>query len=167
MKLRLITLLALTLTASTGPLACRATSPASGQPAPEAQQATPLGAEEATAMCVKLHEQGAQCLEPFANLLLELRAKYDPRFAQALATPGTREEIQQAVRQETLADGTGPLEQRTQRCTEYAVNGPPVPASDPQMLERCYALSDCTERVACMRPVLETRFQARAAGQGR
>jgi hypothetical protein len=127
--------------------------------------AAPLGTEQATAMCVRLHEQGAACLDPFAELLLELRATHDSRFAGMLKDPGMREDLRQAVRQETLADGTGPLEKRTRRCRDYATQGPPVPAEDPATLEACYALADCQQRVACMRPVLEQRFKARAAGR--
>ena len=127
------------------------------------QETAALGAEQATAMCVRLHEQGAACLEPFAELLLELRATHDPRFAGMMSDPAQAEALRQAVRQETLADGTGPLEARTQRCAEYATSGPPVPASDPATLESCYALADCPQRVTCMRPVLEQRFKQRAA----
>jgi hypothetical protein len=154
----------LALAAATG-LSCATATPKEGGGA-SGEQGAPLSAEHATAMCVKLHEQGAQCLEPFSELLLELRLANDPRFAEARANPAMREELRQAVREETLADGTGPLEERTRRCTEYALHGPPVPASDPASLERCYALADCPSRVACMRPVLEQRFKARASGRG-
>lgn len=140
-------------------LAACATSPA---PAASEEGTVPL--EQATAMCVRLHEEAARCTEPFIDQLLELRAKYDPAFAQLLADPQQREEIRRIGIAETLEDGTGDLARRQARCTEYARNGPPAPASDPSTLEACYRQPDCASRVACMRPVLERRMAARAAG---
>ncbi len=136
-----------------------------GEPGPGQEKAT-LGTEQATAMCLRLYEQGAACLDPFADLLLELRAEHDPRFADMIADPGLRKDLRRAVRQEALAGGSGPLPERRRRCGEYARLGPPVPSGDPAALEACYALADCQARVACMRPVLEHRFKARAAGAG-
>lgn len=129
-------------------------------PAAPAEGTAPL--EQATAMCVRLHEEAARCTEPFVDQLLELRARYDPAFAQRLADPQQREELRRIGIEETLEDGTGDLARREARCTEYARNGPPAPASDPSTLEACYRLPDCASRVACMRPVLERRFAARA-----
>ncbi len=123
-----------------------------------------LGLEEATAFCVRLHEQMATCPREFISLLLDLRAQRDPRFAGVFAREGVREAMTEEGVKEVLADGTGPLEPRQARCTEYAANGPPVPSGDPQRAEPCYALSTCEERVSCLQPVLEQRLMD---GRGR
>lgn len=138
--------------------ACASRSP--GNPS-EAQ----LDAPSATSLCMRLHEQGAQCADGFNALLVDLREQHDPRFAELLKQPGLREQILVEGRAEVLADGTGPHEQREARCAEFVEHGPAVPAADGPALERCYTLSSCEKRLECMRPVLEVRFATRAAGQ--
>lgn len=124
-----------------------------------------LDAPSATALCLRLHEQGAQCVDGFNTLLVELREKHDPRFAELLSRPGLRQQVLEEGRAEVLADGTGPLEQREARCAGFVEHGPAVPAADGPALERCYALSSCEERLECIKPVLDVRFATRAAGR--
>jgi len=114
-------------------------------------------------MCVRLHEQTAQCAENFIDTMMALRSQYQPGFLEAVADPKARAEIRAEGLREAAADGTGPLEIRRKRCAEYAANGPPVPSSDPELLEKCYLLPHCTEKLTCMKPVLETRTAAQAA----
>lgn len=129
---------------------------------PDPSNGAALSHDDATNMCVRLHEQTAQCAEEFIDAVLSLRAKYEPGFSEVLADPKARAEIRAEGLKEAAADGSGPLEPRRERCAQYAAKGPPVPASDPATLEECYKAHDCAAKLACMKPVLEVRAAAQA-----
>lgn len=82
-------------------------------PASPARQAATaaetLPPEEATAHCVRLHEQLATCSGEFIDMNLELRAKYFPPFAKEVANPEARAEMRKEGIAEAIADGTGPI----------------------------------------------------------
>ncbi len=87
------------------------------------------------------------------------------RYSQ-MANPETRAEIRKEGIAEAVADGTGPLEPRQERCKQYAEHGPKVPRADVVEAEVCFAKTACAEKIACMRPSQEARFAARAKEPG-
>lgn len=131
---------------------------------PQASASEPLSTAEAVAFCVRLHEQAAPCAGEFIDLTMDLRAKYFPEFAEKIATPEARAAAKKTGMEEVMADGTGPLEPRQQRCQDYVEHGPPTPRDAPARLEPCFAKAVCAEKIECMRPVMEARFQARKTG---
>lgn len=136
-------------------------------PAPAAESESPAGAtssealalEEGTDFCVRLHEQVLPCSEAFIDLIMDLRAQYDPNFAAMMADANTKAEARKTGLEELAADGAGPLEPRRERCRGYASHGPPTPRSAVPRVEACYAMAACAEKVECLRPVMEERFQ--------
>jgi hypothetical protein len=106
----------------------------------------------------------AGCAGEFIDLNIDLRSQYFPEFAKRVATPEARAEARSEGIKETLADGTGPIEPRRQRCAEYAKHGPPSPRTVVSEAERCYAMPACAEKVECMRSILETRYKGMAQG---
>jgi hypothetical protein len=120
-----------------------------------------LSLDEATAFCVHLHEELVTCAPEFIDLLLELRARYDVGFAAEHATPEAIAEAKRVGIEEVKEDGSGPLAPRQERCRGYA-RAPKTPRSAPPELEACFAISECTQKIACTRPVMEARFRTRA-----
>jgi hypothetical protein len=133
-----------------------------GQAPSKAPPSATLTTDQAITMCVQLHQQGARCAPEFAKLNLELRAKYVPEFATALADPAQRAAIEAEAIEEIKADG-GPAV--TERCTEFAKPswGPLTPRGDAVAADLCYRKVTCDERMSCLRPVIEPRYQYRAA----
>jgi|SoiMethySBSTD1v2_1073268.scaffolds.fasta_scaffold20532_3 hypothetical protein len=135
-------------------------------PAPVADAGTAatdqLTLDQSVDFCVRLHEQVAPCAGEFIDLNIELREKHFPDFAEKAKDPKTRAAMHDEGIKEVLADGTGPLEPRRQRCKEYAEHGPPTPKSAVPKMEACFAKSACKEKVECMRPVLDERYGKRA-----
>jgi hypothetical protein len=139
-------------------------SPASAAPSVAASSAAPsddLSLDEATAFCVRLHENLVTCSAEFIDMTMDLRGKYDPGFAARFSTPEAKAAAKKEGIEEAKADGSGPLEPRQQRCRGYAQE-PPTPRKAPAELEPCFQITDCTQKIACMRPVMEARFRARA-----
>jgi hypothetical protein len=137
--------------------------PASTTPA-AASGAAPsdeLSLDEATAFCVRLHEQVVTCAAEFIDMTMDLRGKYDPGFAARFSTPEAKAAAKKEGIEEVKADGSGPLEPRQQRCRDYA-REPPTPRKVPAETEPCFQIADCAQKIACMRPVMEARFRARA-----
>jgi hypothetical protein len=112
-------------------------------------------------MCVRLHQEAARCPEDFTRLNLELRAKYVPEMAAALTDPAQRAAIEAQGVEETKADGAIAEE----RCKEFIKPewGPPTPKADAAAADQCYQQADCGSRMSCLRPVIEPRYQYRAA----
>ena len=139
-------------------------------PASPARQAATaaetLPPEEATAHCVRLHEQLATCSGEFIDMNLDLRAKYFPAFAKAVASPEARAEMRKEGIAEAIADGTGPVEPRRARCKEYTEHGPKVPRGDVVEAEGCFQKASCAEKIACLRPSQEQRYSSRAREPG-
>jgi hypothetical protein len=129
-------------------------------------RADALPLEEATELCIRLHEEAFVCKEEFIDLVIDLRGKYDPRFAKVLASREGRAAAKAEGLKEAVADGSGELEPRRRKCARYAAHGPPVPKADRPFLQACYTKPSCLERVACMKPVLERRFADRAKALG-
>jgi hypothetical protein len=125
-----------------------------------------LAPEEATAHCVRLHEQLATCSGEFIDMNLDLRAKYFPEFAKQLASPEARAEIRKEGIAEAIADGTGPIGPRQERCKEYTEHGPKVPRGEVAEAEACFQKASCAEKIACLRPSQEVRYSSRAAAPG-
>ena len=121
-----------------------------------------LSLDEATAFCVRLHEQLVTCAPEFIDLMMDLRGQYDPGFSARFSTPEAKAAAKKEGIEEAKADGSGPLEPRQQRCREYAQQ-PPTPRKVPGELEPCFKIADCKQKVECTRPVMEARFRARAA----
>jgi hypothetical protein len=168
MKLRptLVSLLATVLVVGCGTSAEQAPraqpAPASAQPA----LSDNLPPDEAAAFCLVLHEQLAACAGEFIDMNLDLRAKYFPPFAQQVADPVARAEMRKEGVAEAIADGTGPIEARRDRCQQYVAHGPKVPRSDVAESTGCFQKASCAEKIACMRPTQEARYAARAREPG-
>nr|UXE46069.1 hypothetical protein Hi04_10k_c5591_00009 [uncultured bacterium] len=150
--------------------------PPPATPAPPASSASPapgagtgstasgddnLSLDDATAFCVRLHENVVSCAGEFIDLMMDLRGHYDPGFQAKFSTPEAKAAAKKEGIEEVKADGSGPLEPRQQRCREYAQQ-PPTPRKAPAELEPCFKIADCTQKIECMRPVMEARFRARA-----
>ncbi len=151
---------------TTAPLgSSSAGAPAVAAPSPASSDGELLSAAESVDFCVRLHEQMVPCAPEFIDLTMDLRAKYFPEFAQKIATPESRASAKKIGIDEVMADGAGPLEPRRKRCQEYVEHGPPTPRSAPLQMEPCFAKQACGEKIECMRPVMEARFQARKAGE--
>ncbi len=127
----------------------------------EAPAAEALSVEDLAVHCVKLAEQAAQCPDDVAALLVQLRVESDPRFASVSQRPGVLESAQEKAKEAVLANGTGPLEARQERCEARAQSAQPVPATEPAELEACEALDDCAQKAACLRPLFERRMVLR------
>ncbi len=130
--------------------------PAVSAPLPPAAEA------EATASCMRLHEQMATCAEHFTPLMVELRVKYEPGFAAMLKRKGMRAKILAAGIEETRQDGSGPKEPRLQRCAQWVRSGPRIPDDESARMSACWELETCEKKAACARPMLEQRLSARA-----
>ena len=139
--------------------------PSSAAPPAATQSAAPgddnLSLDEATAFCVRLHEQVVTCAPEFIDLMMDLRGHYDPGFQAKFSTPEAKAAAKTEGIAEVKADGSGPLEPRQQRCREYAQQ-PPTPRKAPADLEPCFKIGECAQKIECMRPVMEARFRARA-----
>jgi hypothetical protein len=139
------------------------------QPAPapaELAGTDNLPPDEALAFCVVLHEQLAACAGEFIDMNLDLRAKYFPPFAEEVANPTARAEMRKEGVAEAIADGTGPIEPRRDRCQQYVAHGPKVPRSDVAESAGCFQKASCAEKIACLRPTQEARYAARAKEPG-
>ncbi len=139
--------------------------PAAHPEQPSAGAAT-LSSEDAARFCVTLHEQMASCAPEFIDMNIDLRSKYFPAFAQKASDPATRAEMRDEGIKEALADGTGPLEPRQERCKQYVEHGPPVPSGDVAQATVCFKKATCAEKMACLRPSQEQRYQDRAKDPG-
>lgn len=166
---------ALVLSAGCGGAAREPPATAAGQPeaSKSAAPSRPEVADDSLTQaenvdfCIRLHEQLAACAGEFIDLNIELRTHYFPDFAKRVSTPEARAEARRIGIEEALADGTGPVEPRRQRCTEYCVHGPPTPRSDVPHMEGCYQKPSCADKVECARPILEARYQKkREQGEG-
>jgi hypothetical protein len=120
-----------------------------------------LSLDEATTLCVHLHEELVSCAPEFMDLIIDLRRRYDPSWPINHPTPEAEAEAKMVGIEETKEDGSGPLGPRRERCRGYA-QAPKTPRQVPAKLEPCFKISDCKQRVECTRPVMEARFRARA-----
>lgn len=145
------------------PATTPASSPSGAGATESAGGSESLGLEQSIDFCVRLHEQAVPCAGEFIDVILELREKYFPEFAAQMVDDTARARIREKGIEETLVDGTGPVEPRRDRCKEYVVNGPPTPRSVVSEAEACYTATTCEERMGCLRPLLEARFAERAA----
>lgn len=130
-------------------------------PTPRPSAADPLTTEEGIALCERLHREAVPCAREFIELNIDLRAKYSPQFAEAVKDPAVRAQAVEAG----VAEAAHDAEHARERCTEYVKPqwGPPQPRSDLAVLDSCYAKASCADKMACLRPVIEPRFQYRAA----
>jgi hypothetical protein len=155
------------VTIAMGLMGCGAGAPeAPAAPVGHAAAGEVLSPEEATNHCVQLHEQLATCSGEFIDMNLELRARYFPPFAEKLANPADRAEIRKMGIAEAIADGTGPIEPRRERCKEYVEHGPKVPRAEVAVAEGCFQKASCAEKIACLRPSQEERYSSRAKAPG-
>jgi hypothetical protein len=156
------------LTIAVGMIGCGGA--AHEEPAATAGQASTAGEslkpEEATNHCVRLHEQLATCAGEFIDMNLDLRAKYFPPFAKEVANPEARAEMRKEGIAEAVADGTGPVEPRRERCKQYVEHGPQVPRGEVAEAEVCFQKASCAEKIACLRPSQEERYAKRAKEPG-
>ncbi len=156
------------LTITMGVIGCGgAAHEESAAPAGQASAAgASLAPEEAADHCVRLHEQLATCAGEFIDMNLDLRAKHLPPFAEKIANPGARAEIRKEGIAEAIADGTGPVEPRRERCKQYVEHGPQVRRGEVAEAEACFQKASCVEKVACLRPSQEERYAKRAKEPG-
>jgi|GEM_PF-7018655 len=135
------------------------------QPRPaQAVSAAPdeyLSLEDATDLCVHLHEEMVSCAPEFMDLIIDLRRRYDPSWPVNHPTPESEAEAKVVGIEELKNEGSGPLEPRQELCRGYA-QSPKTPREVPATLDPCFKISDCTQKVECTRPVMELRFRARA-----
>lgn len=120
-----------------------------------------LSFDDATAFCVRLHEELVSCAPEFMDLIIDLRRRYDASWPKNHPTPEAEAEARVIGIEETKEEGTGPLESRRERCRGYA-QAPKTLSDVPAKVEPCFKITDCTQRVECTRPVMEARFRARA-----
>jgi hypothetical protein len=120
-----------------------------------------LSLEDATALCVHLHEEMVSCAPELMDLIIELRRRYDPSWPVDHPSPDSEAEAKAVGIEELKNEGTGPLEPRQELCRGYA-RSPKTPRAVPATLEPCFKISECKQKVECTRPVMETRFRARA-----
>jgi hypothetical protein len=149
----------LAIGAACGGASAPAPSPSAAGTANEESEGT-LSPAEAQAMCVQLHQEAARCPLEFTLVNLELRAKYVPEMAAALADPAQRAAIEAQGVEETKADGAA----AEARCAEFIKPewGPPTPKAAAAAAQRCYQQPDCSARMGCLRAVIEPRYQYRA-----
>jgi hypothetical protein len=121
-----------------------------------------VSADEATRLCVMLHEQMAACAPEYIDMSIELRTRYFPAFAEKAASPELRAAMREEGIREAVASGTGPIEAREQRCKEYVAHGRPVLRGDLAQADLCFQKVSCAEKMECVRPSEERRYQDRA-----
>jgi hypothetical protein len=123
-------------------------------PSAAASDPTPARATWVRA-CVIAREHDLECKEPFIDQMIALRSKYQPRIKEAVQKDPAG--VRAIGLRELAEDGTGPVTAREQKCAaaydEHAASGAPPRTSD--ALDACFALSDCTQRLACEMPLLE------------
>lgn len=143
-----------------------ATEPRPAHPSPPAAPVAAasdeyLSLDDATALCVHLHEEMVSCAPELMDLIIDLRRRYDPSWPANHPTPESEAEAKIVGIEELKDEGTGPIEPRRERCRGYA-QAPKTPRDVPATLDPCFKITDCTQKVECTRPVMEARFRARA-----
>jgi hypothetical protein len=109
---------------------------------------------ELVSACVENREKSYECKEPFIEAMIDLRASKSGR------TPSPEERAQMKAKgiEEITEDGSGPLAPRQAKCAAM-IDGMTrqhrkVTRTHLAAFDRCYAQTDCNQRVACMIPVL-------------
>ncbi|MEW5847875.1 MAG: hypothetical protein AB2A00_03635 [Myxococcota bacterium] len=105
--------------------------------------------------CLQMREQLALCKEQAIDLLMDERAKANPEFAAKVADANQKATMRTDGLKELEADGLGPVEERTRKCTEVASK---VPAQIPQSMMSTWEATKgcvdkpCGDRINCYRP---------------
>lgn len=128
----------------------------------------PASREELVRQCVAFGEHAARCSEALIDPILDMKARYFPDLAAAIATPEGRARTRNVGLREFQQDGEGPLQPRELRCKQRLSGmGSDVTRAQAARIERCGAPSDCETWTRCVMPAIEQGVAAETGGPTR
>ncbi len=101
--------------------------------------------------CVAFRERAHACADDAITVMIEERARHQPKIAAALEAPDGLAELRAVGIEELAADGGGPLEARRAACEAVAKKVPAAARPHVDAMEACLEREGCGAFAECFR----------------